>query len=135
MKPRGLVKPPCASETDCVSGLSWGSIALMVAVPFPLGVLVAYPIWRTKQMILGNLGGTAVIFGTALALILRESVEIDRVTRACLDAGYTCWPEPGGFTRYAIYASIAAIEVFVLFGLSLRVEEKMRRRHYAPEWR
>jgi hypothetical protein len=37
--------------------------------------------------------------------------------------------------RYAIYAFIALIEVFALFTLSLRVEQRIRNRDYAPEWR
>jgi hypothetical protein len=37
--------------------------------------------------------------------------------------------------RYAIYASIGMIEVFVLFAVSLKVERMIRNRHYAPEWR
>jgi hypothetical protein len=118
-----------------VNSLSWGWIALMASVPFLLGLLVAYPIWRMRQTILGNLAGTAVIFGAALVLIGREWVDVERVTRECLEAGFTCWPSPSAFTRYAIYASIAFIEVFALFTLSLRVEEKIRRRDYAPEWR
>ena len=39
------------------------------------------------------------------------------------------------FTRFAIYAFIALFEVMGLFMLSLRVETKLRRRGYAPEWR
>ena len=115
-----------------MNGLSWGWIALMATAPFLLGLLVAFPIWRTKQVILGNLVGTSVIVGAALALILRESVEIDRVTRECLDAGFTCWPDPSAFTRHAIYASIGLIEVFALFTLSLKVEQSIRNRNYAP---
>jgi len=118
-----------------MTGLHWGWIALMASAPLGAGLLVALPIWRTGQFILGNLAATAVIFGAALALILRESVEVDRVTRACLDAGYTCWPDPSAFTRYAIYAFIGLIEVFGLFSYSLRVEHRMRRSRYAPEWR
>jgi hypothetical protein len=118
-----------------VNGLSWRWIALMASAPFLLGLLVAYPVWRAKQTILGNLAGTAVILGAALVLIGREWVEIDRVTRACLEAGVTCWPEPSAFRRYAVYVSIALIEVFALFTVSLRVEEKIRSRDYAPEWR
>jgi hypothetical protein len=57
------------------------------------------------------------------------------VTARCIDAGYTCWPVPGAFVRYSIYAAIALIEVVVLFSWSLRVERQMRNRHYAPEWR
>ncbi len=76
-----------------------------------------------------------MIFGAALALILRESIAIDKITRSCIEAGYTCWPNPSAFTRYAIYASMALVEACTVFMLSLRVEEKMRRQNYAPEWR
>jgi hypothetical protein len=113
--------------------LSWFWIALMLTAPPLMGVLVAFPIWRTKEIILGNLAGTAVIFGAAFALISREYVELDRMTRTCLDSGFV--PEPSAFMRYAIYAFIALIEVFALFTLSLRVEQRIRNRDYAPEWR
>ena len=115
--------------------LSWRWIALMLTVPSVAGVLVALPCWRKGEMILGNLAGTVVIFGAAVALIVRESVELNRLTARCLDAGYTCWPVPSAFTRYAIYAFIGLIEVVALFTVSLRVEERIRNRHYAPEWR
>lgn len=107
----------------------------MLTVPPALGVLVAIPCWRHTQMILGNLAGTTVIFGAAIALILREHVELERLAQQCLDAGFVCWPEPAAFTRYAIYAFIALFEVFALFTVSLTVEERIRRRHRDPEWR
>ena len=73
-------------------------------------------------MIFGNLTGTAVILGWGFALIFREYVEIDRLVQACLDDGSVCFPDPSAFTRFAIYASIAMIEVFDLFTVSLTVE-------------
>jgi len=115
--------------------LSWRWIALMLTAAPVAGALVAYPTWRGGQIILGNLAGTAAIFAAALAMILRESVELSQVTQACLDAGYTCWPDPSAFTRYAVYAFIGLIEVFGLFLWSLRVERRIRNRNYAPEWR
>jgi hypothetical protein len=118
-----------------VSELSWRWIALMLTVPPVAGVLVALPFWLKIETILGNLAGTIVIFGSAVALIVRESVELNRVIQKCLDAGYTCWPEPSAFTRYSIYAFIGLIEVVALFTWSLRVEERIRNRRYAPEWR
>lgn len=116
-------------------GLNWSWIALMATAPGVVGVLLAYPCWRRTEMILGNLAGTAVILGTAFALIFRESADVDRVTRACLDAGYTCWPEPSAFVRYAIYAGIGFMEVVALFMVSLTVERRIRDRRYSPEWR
>ena len=107
----------------------------MLTVPPIVGALVAYPFWRRREMIFGNLVGTAVILGTAFALILRESIEIEQITRRCLEAGYTCWPVPSAFSRYAIYTGIGMIEVFALFSRSLTVEARIRNRAYAPEWR
>ena len=106
----------------------------MATAPPVVGLLVAYPCWKKRQPILGNLAGTAVIFGSALALILRESAELDGISRRCLDAGYYCFPSPSAFSRYAIYAFIALFEVIALFSVSLKVEARLRRRGYAPEW-
>jgi hypothetical protein len=115
--------------------LGWRWIVLMLTVPPVVGGLVAWPCWQKREMILGNLAGTIVIFAAAIAMIVRESLELNRVIQQCLDAGYTCWPVPSAFVRYAIYAFIALAEVVALFTWSLKVEERMRNRHYAPEWR
>jgi hypothetical protein len=116
-------------------GLDWFWITMMATVPLVVGHLVAYPFWRKNQAIFGNIIGTAVMFTSAFAMILREHAITDRLVQRCLDEGTTCWPEPSAFTRYAIYASIALLEAIILFSLSLRVEERMRGRDYAPEWR
>src|SRR5437762_2847260 len=65
----------------------------MAFAPLPVAVLVATPIWRRNEMILGNVAGAAVIFGTGLVLILREHAALDMVVQGCLDRGVTCWPE------------------------------------------
>jgi hypothetical protein len=118
-----------------VNGFNWFWIAVAASVPAVSGLVVAYPIWRLNQPILGNLAGSAVIFGIAIALIMREHVTLDRQVQACLSQGFTCWPEPPAFTRYAVYAGIALMQVMALFSASLRVEHSLRRRGYDPEWR
>jgi ABC-type branched-subunit amino acid transport system permease subunit len=117
-----------------MNDLNWFWITLAVTVPPLVGVLVAFPFWRTGQVTFGSIVGTAIIFGSAIALILREHVELDRLAQQCIDAGQVCWPVPSAFTRFAIYAFIALIQVFALFFLSLIVDERNRRRNYAPEW-
>jgi hypothetical protein len=124
-----------SSSPGVLNHVNWFWIAVELLGPPLVALLFAYPFWRKGGMIFGNIVGTAVIFGTAFALIMREYVELDRLSKGCLDEGFVCWPEPSAFARFAIYASIGLIEVFLLFGLSLRVEKKMRDRDYAPEWR
>lgn len=118
-----------------ITSLNWFWIAISATIPTVIGILVAIPFWRRSEAIFGNIVGTAVIFGFAFAMIWREHVELDRIVKACLDAGTVCWPRPAAFTRFAIYAFIGLFEVFLLFSVSLRVEERARRRDYAPEWR
>jgi hypothetical protein len=123
------------NEPTVLTELSWNWILLGATVPPLVGLLLAVPFWRKLQMVFGNLVGTAVIFGAAFALIMREYVVIDRLTKACLEANETCFPDPSAFTRFAVYAFVGLIEVFILFSVSLTVEERHRRRDYAPEWR
>jgi hypothetical protein len=118
-----------------MNGFNWFWIAVAASGPAVGGLMVAYPIWRLNQPILGNLAGSAVIFGIAIALIMREHVTLDRLVQACLSQGFTCWPDPPAFTRYAVYAGIALMQVMALFSVSLRVEHRLRRRGYDPEWR
>jgi hypothetical protein len=118
-----------------MNGLAWNWIALELIVPPIVALALAYPLWLRQQPIFGNLLGTVVIFATGIGLILREYTVIDRIVRTCFDQGIPCFPQPPAFTRFAVYAFIALAEVIALFLLSLRVEERIRRRGYAPEWR
>jgi hypothetical protein len=116
--------------------LNWYWVTVSLTVPPLVGGLVALPFWRKDQAIFGNIFGTVVIFGAAFALIMREHIELDRLIQQCLDSGREiCSPDPSPFARFATYAFIALFQVIVLFSLSLKVDEKMRRRGYAPEWR
>ena len=115
--------------------LNWNWITFQLIIPSTIGLLAAWPFWRKGGMIFGNIAGTAVMFGTAFALIMREYVEIDRMVQACLEEGVPCFPVPSEFTRFAIYAFIGLGEVFALFSVSLVFEKKLRDRDYAPEWR
>ena len=118
-----------------VDGLSWFWILVEATLPPLVGWLIALPLWLKDQPVLGNIAGSMVIFGTAFGLIMREHIELDRLSGACLDAGKTCFPHPEAFTRFAIYAFIAMAEVIALFTVSLTVDERRRRRGYDPQWR
>lgn len=116
--------------------LNWSWIAIeLTAVPM-VALVAAYPFWRQKAMIFGNLVGTGLIFGSSFILMLREYTEVDRWTQQCLAAGNPiCFPHPTAFTRFAVYAFIGLFEVLALFSYSLRIENRQRSQAYAPEWR
>ena len=137
---RTVYQRPTTELTDNVPvgtppGLNWYWIGIMGTVPLVVGLLVAYLFWRRSEPIFGNILGTGIIFSAAFGMIWREHVELERIVHACIDAGQTCWPSPSAFTRFGIYAFIGLAEVFAVFMLSLRVEERIRNRDYAPEWR
>lgn len=116
--------------------VNWYWVTFSLTVPPLVGGLLALPFWQKDQAIFGNIFGTVVIFGSAFALIMREHIELDRLIQQCLESGREiCAAEPSPFARFAVYAFIALFQVILLFSLSLKVDEKMRRRGYAPEWR
>jgi hypothetical protein len=117
-----------------VKGLNWYWITMQLTVPPLLGLVMAIPFWRRAAMIFGNLVGSGMLLGWAIALILREYIEIDRFVKACLDEGTWCFPEPGAEMRFAVYAAIGFAEVFLLFTVSLAVERRISNRDYAKEW-
>ncbi|HEY2432858.1 MAG TPA: hypothetical protein VGI12_09325 [Vicinamibacterales bacterium] len=118
-----------------MNGLSWYWITIELTVTPLVGLLFALPLWLNDQPIFGNLLGTVIMFGSAFALIMREHIQIDVVVRKCIDDGIPCFPHPEAFTRFAVYAFIALFEVILLFMISLRVEQRVRRRGYDPQWR
>jgi hypothetical protein len=119
-----------------MDALNWPRIAIMVVVVFPVGLLVAFALWRKHQGLLGNLAGMGVIFGTAIIFILKESTELDALINSCIDSGATnCFPAGNSFTRYALYAFIALAEIIIMFLVGIRVEKRMRDRSFSPEWR
>jgi hypothetical protein len=116
--------------------VNWYWIVLSLTVPLLVGGLLALPFWWKDQAIFGNIFGTVIIFGSAFGLIMREKVELDGLIKTCLDSGKEiCEPNPTPFGRFAIYAFIALLQVILLFSLSLKVDERVRRRGYSPEWR
>ncbi len=123
------------ADLPLLNTLSWYWIAVAFTLQPVFGLLAALPFWWTRHTTFGSIVGTGVIFASAIGLILREYVDMDRIVRQCLDAGFVCWPEPSAFTRCAIFAFIGLVQVFGLFSLGLMIDERVRRRSYAPEWR
>lgn len=85
---------------------------------------------------LGSTAAASVIFMCGAALIGREYTELERLSEACIEAtGYECIFEPSAFTRFAIYAGIALVEVFVIFDAGMRADQRAYRRQFPSEWK
>ena len=122
-------------SSAALHGLNWHWITLGATVPFIVALILAIPLWMKGQMTFGTIVGAGVIFVAAIGLILREHVELDALVQKCFEDGGVCFPTPAAFTRFATYGFVALFDVILLFCVSMFVEERVRRRDYAPEWR
>ena len=116
--------------------MSWYWIAVALIAPTVLGFLTAWPLWRNGQGTFGSTVGASVIFMCAAALIGREYTELERLSEACIEAtGYECIFSPSAFTRFAIYAAIGLVEVFLLFDQGIKADRRAYRRQFPSEWK
>ena len=115
--------------------MSWFWIVVALTVPTGLAILVTLLYSLKGDPTIGAILGSGVVFASCVGLIGREYVELARLSQHCLAVGIGCpvYPEP--HMRFGIYASIALLEVFALFLLSMWIEERNRRRTFSPEWR
>ena len=113
--------------------MSWFWIAIALTVPTGLAVLVTLLYSMKGDPAIGAILGSGVVFASCVGLIGREYTELARLSQSCLGIGCRVYPEP--HMRFGIYACIALLEVFAVFLLSLWIEERNRRRTFAPEWR
>ncbi len=111
-------------------------IAIAATLPIVLGLIVAYPLWRMRLEIIGNVTGATTIFMVTIGMIVREWMALEQIRIArCPDTETFCPPDPGNFAKFATYGFIGLAQVVALFLISLRVERRLRNRGVAPEWR
>jgi hypothetical protein len=106
--------------------LSW--LGLAIVLPIVAALLIARPLWvRQARDEMGSIAGAAVVLLFTVLQIAREFAEIMAIQTRCDSDGRACHFEPEPFTRYAMYAGIGMLQVFVVFVVGLRVEERARR--------
>ena len=116
--------------------MNWFWIAVAATVPLALGFLVSWPFWRKGMTTFGASVGAGFIFMAGAALIGREFTELERLTEACLaETGYDCVFSPSAFARFAVYACIALVQVFILFDASIAADRRNYRRQFPSEWK
>jgi hypothetical protein len=116
--------------------LNWFWVALAATAPLALGFLIAWPFWRKGMTTFGSSVGAGMIFMAGAALIGREFTELERLTEQCLaETGFECVFRPSAFARFAVYAGIALVQVFILFDASIAADRRHYRRHFPSEWK
>lgn len=119
--------------SDAIS-LFWLGIAAVL--PLVVALAVAWPFWRrvTRDPV-GTIAGCFVAFGFAVAFVGRELIHLQGFTAKCLALEIACSYKPEPFTRFFLYGGIAMVQVFVLFVIGWRIEDRLRQGEVAPEWR
>jgi hypothetical protein len=116
--------------------VNWLWLAVAATVPLAFGFLIAWPFWRKGMTTFGSSVGAGIIFMAGAALIGREFTELERLTEQCLaETGFECVFKPSAFARFAVYAGIALVEVFILFDASIAADRRHYRKHFPSEWK
>lgn len=114
--------------------MRWNWIAIAATVPTAVALLIAWPIWRTRHAVIGNLIGAGVIFAFTIGFMGLEYAVIEQ--KDCVVVpGTRCMDAVTAFTRIAAYAFVAFFDAFVVFLVGLVVERRRARRFISPEWR
>ena len=105
-----------------------GWVIAAALLPLLAGLLVAWPLWRKRvKDEMGTIAGGFVVFACAIGFIEREYVEVERISASCVERQVGCRFSPPLFNRYAIYGGVAMAQVFALFVVGLKIEERLRR--------
>ena len=116
--------------------MNWFWLAVAATAPLALGFLIAWPFWRKGMTTFGSSVGAGMIFMAGAALIGREFTELERLTEQCLaETGFECVFKPSAFARFAVYAGIALVQVFILFDASIAADRRHYRKHFPSEWK
>jgi hypothetical protein len=113
----------------------WCGVLIALTVPTAVALLVTLLYSLKGDPMIGAILGSAVVFASSIGFIGHEFVELARLNQRCLAAEIACpvYPEP--HMRFGIYCVVALLEVFAVFLLGQQLEERTRRRGFAPEWR
>ena len=116
--------------------MSWFWIGLAIVLPFTGALAIAWPFWRKPSRDpVGTVLGAFVVIASGVALVGREFIHVQKLTNQCLATETVCRFVPEPFTRFFIYIAIAMVQVFVLFIIGSAIENRIRGRAFASEWR
>ena len=115
--------------------LSWAWVAAAIVIPLTLAAAIAWPLWGRVDDSMGSITGAFVVLVFGVAFVARELIHIQRLTYRCIALETVCRFYPQPFTRFFIYGAIAMLQVFLLFAVGGYIEDRIRNRSFATEWR
>ena len=104
--------------------MSWSQILIALALPTALGLLVAWPFWHWKQIIVGNAVGAGVAFALTLGLIGLSYVTQQRENEQCAAGLIHCVSRVDAHMPFLLYALIGIVDACAIFWIGLIVEER-----------
>jgi hypothetical protein len=111
-------------------------LAASIGVPFILGLVVAWPLWRRPSRDpVGSVAAAGIALAFAVVFVGREYIHVERVTRQCLTLEVACQFSPEPYARFFLYVAIAMAQTFALFLIGARIEDRRRESEVASPWR
>jgi hypothetical protein len=104
--------------------MSWTQILVALTLPTAAGLLAAAPLWRWKQIIVGNAVGAGVAFGLTIALIGLSYVTQQRENEQCAAGLIHCVSRVDAHMPFLLYAFMGIVDACAIFWVGLVVEER-----------
>lgn len=114
--------------------MNWTEILIALALPTGLGLLAAWPLWRWKQIVVGNAVGAGVAFALTIGLIGLSYVAQQRENEQCAAGLIHCVSRVNAHMPFLLYAFIGVLDACAIFWIGLIAEERQAPKtwQYAP---
>ena len=113
--------------------MNWLQILITLALPTGLGLLAAWPLWRYKQIVVGNAVGAGVAFALVVGLIGIAFVAQQRDNQQCIAGLIHCVSRVDAHMPFLVYALIGMVDACAIFWIGLIVEQRQAPKTWQAE--
>jgi hypothetical protein len=99
-------------------------ILVALALPTAAGLVVAWPLWRWKQFIVGNAVGAGVAFALTIGLIGVSYVTQQHENEQCAAGLIHCVSRVNAHVPFLLYALLGVVDACAIFWIGLLAEER-----------
>jgi hypothetical protein len=108
--------------------LSWPLVAAQIAIPLPVGLVIAWFLWRKSQWIVGNVVGSGAILVGTFVCFFDQFVNGLRLSVACDEQGLICIMHPSLFMMLATFVTIGFVQIAILYLTGASAEQRAAQR-------